>query len=392
MARTDALKVGPLRVAPHVRDGRPSGRWLIDVPPHLADTGRRKRLLFADRAAAVSEAKHMLREIQLRGIVYASGSMQALANVAFEEASKLWIDAQLDRVATQKKREVSLATHAYRLQALLAHLATKDIARIGEAEITGYQRARLASDRSPATVNSETRLLKQILKWCYNRGLVDRVPEIEPIPEPRKRVEVPTLDEVLDIIDALPARQQLVVRFLAETGCRSGEAFALEWNDLKPDDGMVMIRRKSYWTPKTQHSDRDVFIGAALMTDLLDMRKEQERTAADEELEPPKLVFLGRGGGRMWDFRKALQTAIKKAGVLRDGVPMHVSPHLLRKAHATWQVMRGVDPRLLQPRLGHAMGSAVTAKHYTHFSTDDMRSTVIDISNYRGQKLQRVAK
>ncbi len=375
------IKVGPFRVAPFVRDGALTGKWLIDLPPHTSPNGKRARLYLDSKTAATAEAKRLLRELQLDGVIKGYGP--APVGISFSELSKRWIEEQSDRVLTNKKRKISLETHAFRLKALLGQLGTKDIAALTAHDIVCYQKFRLEDGRSPATINSETRLFRQIMSWATDHQLLARQIKIEPIPEPRKRLSVPTIEEVLRIIEALPPRTGLLVRFLAETGCRKGEAFALQWSDIDPTNSLVMIRRKEGWTPKTESSDRDVPIGPRLVQALQDSHKEAKKVALTKGVQLSQYVFPGRKGVKITDIDKALATAVLKAGVLRDGSPMRLTPHMLRKAHATWQKERGVADTLLQPRLGHAPGSGVTARHYVHHSADALRATVIDLNQER---------
>ena len=65
----NSTKIGPLRVRPHIRGSKPSGRWQLDVPGRFTLTGRRDRILFASKTDAVAEAKSRLREIQLKGAI-----------------------------------------------------------------------------------------------------------------------------------------------------------------------------------------------------------------------------------------------------------------------------------------------------------------------------------
>jgi len=114
------------------------------------------------------------------------------------------------------------------------------------------------------------------------------------------------------------------------------------------------------------------------------IRQLVERGTLDPGEEPSPLVFRGRGGGRVWDFRKALATAVAAAGVTRAGQPLHITPHMFRKAHATWLAERGVNDALLQPRLGHAPGSRVTQESYVHVqSPEALKATVILLDNHR---------
>lgn len=209
------------------------------------------------------------------------------------------------------------------------------------------------------------------------------LPDVESIPVPVKRVNIPTLQEMTLILDALEPLTALLVRFLAESGCRKSEAFNLEWADLDYDNCAVMIRRKEGFTPKTKHSDRDIPLTLSLMEDLKEARKDAMRKATEHETTMPTWVFPGKGGVKRVDFRKALATAIKKSGVMRDGRPLHLTPHVLRKGMATWLHVRGVSDRLLQPRLGHAPGSRVTQQVYVNTVTADMRAVMIDLNAER---------
>ncbi|MBU1334454.1 MAG: tyrosine-type recombinase/integrase [Alphaproteobacteria bacterium] len=284
---------------------------------------------------------------------------------------------------TVKKRQISLETNAYRLAALLKLLGNMDIATIGEDQVTMVQRERLKDRKAPATINSETRLLKQIVRWALDKGLVGRELNVEKIPEPRRRIALPTQKEVEAILAHLPESTALLVHLLGETGFPSGEAFHLQWNDLDFQQNTISVQPKGPWTPKTQHSHRTVALTPTLMLALGAARSAYLATLDPGE-EPSPLVFRGRGGGRVWDFRKALATAVAAAGVTRAGQPLHITPHMFRKAHATWLAERGVNEALLQPRLGHAPGSRVTQESYVHVqSPEALKATVIFLDNHR---------
>jgi integrase len=383
-AKNDPLKFGPLAVRPHVRDGEFSGRWTLDIPPHISPDGKRQRRLFPTKTEATDEAKRLLRELQLEGAIRGYGPK--LANLTFSELSKAWLDEQGDRVATGKKRASTLVTDGYKLKALSAKFASFDVAKIGNKEIAQYQAERVAAGCAPPTINGETGILLQLLKWGHEKGFVERLPKVESIPVPVKRVDIPTQTEMTKILDSLPPKTALLVRFLAETGCRKGEAFALEWSDIDEPNELVTIRRKSGFTPKTRHSDRDIPITKSLLTALAAARKDERMKALAAGVEPPRWVFPGKGGVQRVDFRKALASAIKKAKIIRRGEPLQLTPHGLRKAMAPWLHTQGVSDAILQPRLGHAPGSRVTASTYVKVTTDDMRRVVIDLDAERASK------
>lgn len=381
--RMEPEKCGPFRVFPRVRDGHPTGAWMIDLPPHVSLSGKRQRLTFDTKTAAMAEAKRLLRELQLDGALSGRGMASKLAGVTLNEVAKRWLAEQADRVATGKKRQSSLEADGYKLKAILANHGALDVSAIGTKDIADYQKRRVEAGCVAPTINAETSLFLQVLRWAQERGLVERLPKVERIPVPVKRIDVPTPQEMSRILDVLPARTALLVRFLAETGVRKAEAFSLEWVDFDAGSRLVAIRRKDGFTPKTRHSDRDIPISPSLAEELAEAQRAARIKALKDGTERPTLVFPGRSGSRMVNIRRALTSAVKKAKVTRNGEPLHLTPHILRKAMATWMHVRGVPDALLQPRLGHAPGSRVTKSVYVKVTTEDMRASVIDLEAER---------
>src|SRR5829696_2587690 len=90
-----------------------------------------------------------------------------------------WLQDQLDRVETQKKRCTTLTTDRFKLAALKRHFSTCSVSSIGTADVVRYQKQRLTAGRKPPTINGEVALLKQVLSWLAEQGAIDRIPKIE---------------------------------------------------------------------------------------------------------------------------------------------------------------------------------------------------------------------
>ncbi|MBK5568028.1 site-specific integrase [Ensifer sp. SSB1] len=386
-AKLNAEKVGPFRVAPRIRDSAHTGAWIVDVPPHLSPNGKRARHTLPTKAEALAEAKRMLRELQLDGALSGRGFVQKMSGVTLTEVSKRWLKEQDDRVVTGKKRQSSLDADGYKLKAILGKFPDTDVSSIGTREVADYQKHRVDAGCVAATINAETSLFLQVLRWAQEKGLVEKLPKVERIPVPVKRVDVPTPEEMSRILDVLGEHRALLVRFLAETGVRKTEAYTLEWPDVDSANRLVSIRRKDGFTPKTRHSDRDIPISASLADALAEVKKAVRAKALKDGETPPVLVFPGRFGGKLVNIRRALATAVNKAEVRRNGQALKLTPHILRKAMATWLHVRGVPDALLQPRLGHAPGSRVTKSVYVKVTTEDMRASVLDLEAERRTRM-----
>ena len=177
---------------------------------------------------------------------------------------------------------------------------------------------------------------------------------------PRERVSLSerilSEEEVLQLIASEPNRRnQIMLRFLYETGCRLGEMCQLKWRDLKPrpEGGQVDIFGKG---GKTRH----ILITPELWVDLQSLRGTREND------EP---VFATKSGRHF-----ALSNAVRivKAAAVRAGLSEKVSPHWLRHAHASHSLDRGAPLHLVQATLGHA--SLATTERYLHARPNDSSS------------------
>jgi integrase len=150
-------------------------------------------------------------------------------------------------------------------------------------------------------------------------------------------------------------------------GLRSGEIFALQWADIDLKAGTIAVRRSqsevngriAVKEPKSAKGRRQVKLSADVVDVLLDHRK---RMLA-EGLASAERVFCNVLGGplRRGDFhRRSYKPLLEKAGL-----PNSTRFHDLRHTHATLLLSLGVNPKVVQERLGHSQIS-VTMDVYSH--------------------------
>ena len=363
---SNSRKVGPFRVRPHIRDGVPTGKWFVDIPASLTGSGKRKRKLFDNQRTALEVARQLNRRIDPM-----SGRLvpqERTSGLRFSELVGLWQADEELRVKTRKKRASTFRTDCNRLKALMAFFGDVDIAAITPKNLTEYQHARLTQGRKPNTINGEMRALALVMRWAVREGFLSEGPKTDPIPVPPKREDIPTQEEVARLIEALPQRLRPLVRFLAETGCRKGEALNLTWDCVDEVNGYVEIRSREGWTPKTAQSERSIPINRSLLELLRSLPKNGQ------------FVFPGQTPDKpITNFRKSLENAVVTANIRRQGKLVHITPQTFRKANATWQAMRGINESVLQGLLGHAKGSTVTKQFYVHATEKAMREAVLQL-------------
>ena len=357
-------RIGPVTIRPHVRDGTETGQWVVDIPASLTGNGKRTRRFLDNRRQAFEVA----REIKRRLGVPASLSTASVepTGPGLGEAIEGWLREQELRVQTLKKRGSTLVTDRYRLSSIVRYFGNRPLASITEAELVEYQAHRLAQGRKPVTINSEIAALGFVFRWVAKRGLVSAVPSPERIPVRPAEAVIPSPEETVRIIEALPTYLKPLVWFLAETGCRKGEALNLTWECFDEAASAVEIRSREGWTPKTLQSERRVPLSAGL----LEIIRELPRNCA-------YIFGIGPDGRQIESFRKAWKSAVMKAEIMRRGEPVYLPVKSLRKANATWQAERGVSESVLQCLLGHARGSRITRQFYVHVSEEAKRAAVI---------------
>lgn len=236
--------------------GPKRGNWFVDVPDSLTSSGRRKRTLFDSEKKAVTAAKALQQRIDpITGLVAVKPGK---SGIKIEEAIALWAKHEQQRVPTLKKRPKTLETDLYKLKAVARFFCGRSLASITEANLVGFQAARLGDGVKPVTVNGELNIVNLIFNWAVKERHILTAPECERAPQAPVKAIVPTPEEVVRIIEHLPDDLKPLIRFLAETGWRKGEAFNLTWNCVDEDAGFVEIESREGWTPKTQQSERSI--------------------------------------------------------------------------------------------------------------------------------------
>ena len=167
----------------------------------------------------------------------------------------------------------------------------------------------------------------------------------------------------------------VLYKTLLASGCRIGEALALEWSDINLQTGTISIsktlnRYQETNTPKSKAGLRDMEIDPATISLLKQYKKRQQ----------VELWKLGRSENIVFTpfttkyayaclLRKRLQGHFKTAGVA------DISFHGFRHTHATIMLYAGIEPKDLQYRLGHS-NISMTLNTYVHATKEGAKKAV----------------
>jgi integrase/recombinase XerC len=169
--------------------------------------------------------------------------------------------------------------------------------------------------------------------------------------------------------DALAVRDRALMELLYSSGLRLAELVGLNLTDLNAADRTVRVLGKGSKT-------RVLPVGRKALAALAAWLK--ERRALLREATPA--VFVGATGRRLG--ARAIQKRVEYWAV-RQGLPMHVHPHLFRHSFASHLLESSGELRAVQELLGHADIS--TTQVYTHLDFQHL-ARIYDASHPRARR------
>ena len=167
----------------------------------------------------------------------------------------------------------------------------------------------------------------------------------------------------------------VLYKTLLASGCRIGEALALEWSDIDLKKGIISIsktlnRYQETNTPKSKAGLREIDIDKATVS-LLKQYKKRQQVQSWQLGRSEGIVFTPFSTKYAYAclLRKRLQSHFKAAGV------PDISFHGFRHTHATIMLYAGIEAKDLQYRLGHS-NISITLNTYVHATKEGAKKAV----------------
>ncbi len=258
---------------------------------------------------------------------------------------------------------------------------------MGEAEVSSFLK-HLSVERDVA-VSTHNQALNALI-FLYREVLQVELAGIEKH-RPRRPKRIPvvlTLDEVRSIIGAMSGEEAMLARLHYGCGLRLAETLGLRVKDVDVAAGILTVRGGK--GDKDRTLELPQVLRPALTDQLAHARAlwdaDRRRDAPGVEL-PHAFAVKSPKAGERWEWfwlfpsdhgstdlrsgivrrhhvhearlSRALAAAVKLAGIAK-----RVTAHTLRHSYATHLLMKGVDIRSIQERLGHS--SVSTTEIYTH--------------------------
>lgn len=207
------------------------------------------------------------------------------------------------------------------------------------------------NEKQKTLTQASVRRIMSTLKRILEDALKHKSPARDiKLPQEEKYVpRVPTDKEMGQIHDAIRGtRDEPIVLISAWCGLRRGEIFALKWDDLNWDTGMLRVDESYCLTedhayvdkrPKSENGLREVVVPEYLLNLLDNLRISQGK----------KSKSINR---RIFSMRPDSYSSYWAEFVREKGLPQ-IRFHDLRHYHASWLYARGVPDQYAAKRLGH---------------------------------------
>jgi len=209
-------------------------------------------------------------------------------------------------------------------------------------------------------------LMQRAFRFCHNRGVID----VNPIAELRRsdvgmtaamkdrKLSDDELKIIWDVLADMPSRQQIVMRFLILTGCRSTEIRTSKWEWFDYKGKTWTIPASEYKTGRT--------VRRALPDAAIELLKEHQKTSVTQHI-----LTRSRYKGPEDDRPPAQPNiAFFSAQIIAKTGMKQWSLHDLRRTVATRLSELGAPPHVIEKLLGHQMGG-VMARYNLHDYLDD---------------------
>lgn len=296
--------------------------------------------------------------------------------VTFEEAADLWHTDHWYTLSPTTQRGYKFA-----YEEVIEYFGTDYIKQITHKDINRYIK------QLPATYARKTcatRLL--LLNMIFKHAIIEDLCEINPceyvsIPKEHgsKKRRAPTEKEIARINASLGILYHnfdvgLLAVFFLYTGCRKGEALALQYRDINRKTARLSVTKSLFYVhnegkiknPKTEAGTREIIIPSFLLK-LLPTGKPTDYVFSPTPAEPMRGHFFDKAW-KLWKSETGLD----------------LTAHQLRHGYASILLEAEVGAKDAQDQLGHA-DISTTMNRYTEVSEKRRKSTEEKINTYLQQ-------
>ena len=284
----------------------------------------------------------------------------------------------LDQLAHQRQASAhTIAAYGRDLQKLLLFADGQSLTQLQSTQIGRYVMQLHGGGLAPRSIARTLSSWRAYYHWLAQRGAITRNPceGIRTPKQPRLLPKALTLEQTKALLDApidglFELRDRAMFELFYSSGLRLAELASLNCNDgIDLREGEVRVTGK-------RNKTRVVPIGSKALDAIQAWLAQRAELAQPEE----NAVFVGPRGKRITPRTIELRLA---QWAKRNGLGVHVTPHMLRHSFASHVLQSSSDLRAVQEMLGHANIS--TTQIYTHLDFQHL-AKVYDTAHPRARR------
>jgi integrase/recombinase XerC len=297
-----------------------------------------------------------------------------------DSGERAWIDRFLSHLAHERRVSGhTIAAYGHDLHALAQFSGARrpcTWSKLGSSHMRAFAAAQHGTGMSPRSIQRRLSAARTFYEFLMREGHCARNPA-QGVSAPKTKKRLPaTLDAdqmgrllAFRVDGTLSARDKAIMELFYSSGLRLTELVSLEVTAVDLKDRTVRVLGKGSKT-------RIVPIGRqaiAALKQWLQARAALVKNGADA-------LFVGKSGRRL--SVRAVQLRVGAWG-RRQGIGVHVHPHMFRHSFATHLLESSGDLRGVQELLGHA--DIGTTQIYTHLDFQHL-ATVYEAAHPRARR------
>lgn len=334
--------------------------------------GNRKRKI--ERFSGTKE-EAIKRETELKSQYYHIGKANNISDITFDEYSKIFLSKYCDNIGlvTKDGYEKSLK----RILPILGKKRLNDITPLILDNM--YQQLKVGKNKQQLGYHSMYNYYKlinvmfnQAIKW----ELLDRNPNLKANKPKREKKErnyydLEQVDTLLSYLEYENIKYKTLIILALDSGARRSEICALRWSDINFDTQMMKIDKSlkvirgvvDEATTKTENSKREIMLSKSTINLLKEYKEWQDNYIkwVGKKWQGTDRIFTSKEGNYMHPSTcdHIMRKIVKKYNL----VP--ICFHELRHTSASILINKGINPKAVSQRLGHA-DTSITMEIYTH--------------------------
>ena len=263
---------------------------------------------------------------------------------------------------------------------------------LDNSQVRAFAAAEHAGGMAPRSIQRRLSALRSFYEFLLREGAVARNPAQDVrAPKTKKRLphtlDVDQMARLLDfrVDDSLSSRDKAIMELFYSSGLRLSELVGLDLSAIDLKDRTVRVLgkgNKARIVPIGRHAIGALNKWLVQRAGLLKQRPDMSSRRAGAPASP---LFVGRTGRQL--SVRAVQLRVD-TWARRQGLALHVHPHMFRHSFATHLLESSSDLRGVQELLGHADISSTQI--YTHLDFAHLAS-VYDAAHPRARRRSRPA-